>query len=196
MRKTYRWIVFVLTLLDCFAHTELGYAQNLEKGDAEATAQIGLVAGVGTHASLNGNVGTAVTDKVFAFAELGWIPLGGTSASFNTIPGANINFKSGGRILSFMAGAQYQLREMTSFTPYAVGALGLVHASQNVSQTLGGTTTNVSVSNSNFYVGVGGGARHYFNESWGFKPELMIFLGKDTFFRFGAGFFYEFGSHR
>src|SRR5262249_21936921 len=145
MRKPYRWSLFVVTaFMGCLAYTEQGYAQSLERGDAEATAQLGIVAGVGTHASLNGSIGAAVTDKVFAFGELGWIPRGGTTASVNTIPGSNINFESGGRILTFMAGGQYQLHTVNAFTPYAVGALGLVHASQSVTQTLGGTTTNAS----------------------------------------------------
>jgi Outer membrane protein beta-barrel domain len=197
MRKTHRWILHIVTaFMGCLSFVAGGYAQNLEKGDVEATAQLGIVAGVGTHGSLNGSVGTAITDKLFAFGELGWIPLGGANATVNGIPGGNINFESGGRILSFMVGAQYQLREMTLFTPYAAGALGLVHSSQSVTQTLGGTTTNVSLSNSNFYVSFGGGARHYFNDKWGFKPEFMIFAGDNTFFRFGAGVFYEFGSRR
>jgi opacity protein-like surface antigen len=192
MRKKDRWIGFVVIALMCLANAKIGFAQNLEKGDVEGTAQLGIVAGVGTHASLSGKIGKAVTDKVLAFGEIGWIPLGGTTASVNSIPGSNINFESSGRIWSFMAGAEYQLRAMTSFTPYVSGALGLVHSSQKVSQTLGGATTNASVSSNNLYVGFGGGARRYFNENWGFKPELMVFAGDNTFFRFGAGVFYEF----
>jgi hypothetical protein len=61
-----------------------------------------------------------------------------------------------------------------------------------VESTVGGSVQNVSSSSNNFYVSFGGGARYYVKDSWGFKPEFMIFAGDNTFFRFGAGIFYQF----
>jgi hypothetical protein len=41
---------------------------------------------------------------------------------------------------------------------------------------------------------IGGGARYYVKDRWGFKPELMVFAGEDSFVRLGVGMFYQFGQ--
>jgi Outer membrane protein beta-barrel domain len=169
-----------------------GYAQNLEKGKVEATGQVGLVTGIRTHASFAGSVGKALTDRVFMLGELGYIPLGGASAS-GSGPGGGLNFDAGGKVVTFMGGAQYQFSEKNAFIPYAGVGLGLVHSSFSSSSTVNGQTTNLDVSSNNFYVNFGGGARYYMKDRWGIKPELMIFAGDDSFFRFSVGVFYQFG---
>jgi hypothetical protein len=168
------------------------HAQTMEKGQVEVTGQAGFVAGIGTHGSLAGKVGGAVNDRVFVFGELGWVPLGGASTS-GTTPGGFFEFASSGRILTFMGGAHYQFRESRSFIPYAGGGLGVVHGSGSVTSTVGGSTTSTSFSSSNFYASLGGGARYYVTSRWGFKPEMMIFVGDDTFVRLAGGIFYQFG---
>ena len=64
---------------------------------------------------------------------------------------------------------------------------------QNFTSTVGGSTTNIDFSDTDFYASFVGGARYYVKDNWGFKPELTIFAGSDTFFRFAAGMFYQFG---
>ena len=182
---------FIATAIGCLTIAASGYAQKLEKGYVETTGQVGIVTGIGTHASLSGSIGTAVTDRVVAFGEFGWIPLGGTNVTTITTPGNTLGFTSSGRILTFMGGAHYYFRETRSFIPYAGGALGLVHGSGSTSQTVGGITAQSSFTTNHLYVSFGGGARYYVTDRWGFKPEFMIFAGDDTFFRFGAGAFYQ-----
>ena len=185
--KNNRLMPALLAVVCCAVFAASGYAQSLESGEVEATGQAGIAAGIGTHASFAGSVGKALNDRVFVLGEFGYIPLGGANAS-----GTGFEVASTGRVLTFMAGAQYQFNDMRSFTPYAGGGLGVVHAGGSVSSTVGGTTSNASFSSNNFYVNFGGGARYYVRDSWGFKPELMIFAGEDSFFRFSVGMFYQF----
>ena len=169
-----------------------GYAQQLERGKVEATGQVGLAFGIGTRASFAGALGAAINERIFVLGEFGWVPLGGASAS-GSIPGAGaFEIDTGGNLFSFMAGAQYQFNPQGSIVPYAGAALGVVHSSGSFDSNLNGTVQNVSVSNNNFYVSFGGGARYYVKDRWGFKPEFMIFAGDDTYFRFGIGMFYQF----
>ena len=39
-----------------------------------------------------------------------------------------------------------------------------------------------------------GGGRYYASDRWGFKPELTLFVGSNTFVRIGGGIFYQFGK--
>jgi Outer membrane protein beta-barrel domain len=175
--------------VSCLLLAGSGYAQSLEKGDVEATGQVGIAAGIGgTHASFGASAGKAVTNRVFALGEFGYVPIGGPSGS-----GTGFQFSSGGKVLTFMGGAQYQFSEKSSFIPYAGGGLGILHFSAESSATVGGQTTSIDVSDNKFYVNFGGGARYYVKDRWGFKPELMIFAGDDSFFRFAVGMFYRFG---
>src|SRR5262245_33058240 len=112
----------------CLVIVMSGYAQSTEKGNIEAQAQARIGAGNGKHASLGGSVGTAVADKVFAFGEFSWIPIGGASTTV-TGPGGTIESASSGRFMTFMVGAHYQFEKQKSFIPYAGGSLGVVHAS-------------------------------------------------------------------
>ena len=177
----------------CLLLTVSGYAQSLEKGEVEGTGQVGIVTGIdSTHASFAGSLGKSITDNVFALGEFGYVPMGGASASGNS-PTGGFNIDAGGRLLTFMVGAQYQFNQRGYFVPYAGAGLGFVHASANFSSTVGGSTTSVDVSNTDFYASFVGGARYYVKDNWGFKPELTIFAGSDTFFRFAAGMFYQFG---
>jgi opacity protein-like surface antigen len=179
----------VAGVVGCLLLAASGYAQTLEKGEVEATGQVGIVTGIKTHASFAASAGKAITDRIFAQGEFGYIPLGGTSF---TVPGGGPQFSSGGSVMSFMGGAQYQFSERNSFIPYAGGAVGIVRFSGSVTSTSGGTTTTADASDSDFYVSLSGGARYYVKDRWGFKPEFTIFAGDDTFFRFGVGFFYQF----
>jgi len=192
MKTNNRLTQIIAAAVGCFVIATSGYAQNTEIGKVEATGQVGIVGGIGTHASLGLSGGTALNDRVFAFGEFSWIPLGGASIT-TTSPNSFFELATSGRILTFMAGAHYQFRETRKFIPYAGGALGLVHGSGSTTQTIGGTTTETNFSNDNFYVSLGGGARYYVNDRWGFKPEIMVFVGDDSFVRFGGGIFYQFG---
>ena len=193
LKKNNRYMQIIAAAVACAFLAVPGYAQQLEKGKVEATGHVGLALGVGTRAAFAGTLGGAINERVFVLGEFGYIPLGGTSASGVT-PGGGFSFDAGGKILSFMAGAQYQFNSQRSFVPYAGAALGLVHSSGDFESVVGGSTQNISVTSNNFYVSFGGGARYYVKDRWGFKPEFMIFAGDDTFFRMGVGLFYQFGQ--
>jgi hypothetical protein len=193
LKKNNRLMQIMAAAMACLFLAASGYAQQLEKGKVEATGQVGLALGVGTRAAFAGTLGTAINERVFVLGEFGYIPVGGVSASGQTAGGL-FEFDSGGKILSFMAGAQYQFTAQRSFVPYAGAALGLVHASGEARTTVGGQTQTVSLSSNNFYISFGGGARYYVKDKWGFKPELMFFAGDDSFVRLGVGMFYQFGQ--
>src|SRR5215475_4222314 len=84
--------VFVATL-GCFAMATMGYAQNIEQGQLEASANAGLVTGIGTHTALGGSVGGVVRNRIFAYGEFSYIPIAGGSF---TIPTFQTNFDSKG----------------------------------------------------------------------------------------------------
>jgi opacity protein-like surface antigen len=193
LKKNNRLMQIMAAVAACLVLAASGYAQQLEKGKIETTGHVGLAMGVGTRAAFAGTLGTAINDRVFVLGELGWIPLGGTSASGQT-GGSSFEFDSGGKILTFMAGAQYQFNAQRSFVPYAGAGLGLVHSSGETRTTIGGSTQTINVSSNNFYMSIGGGARYYVKDRWGFKPELMVFAGEDSFVRLGVGMFYQFGQ--
>ena len=192
--KSYRVKQIIAATAICLVIAASGYAQGMDKGQAEVTGQVGVVAGVGTHASFAGSGGVAVTDKVFVFGEFGYIPAGGGSGSVSTGT-SGFEFASSGKLVTFMAGAQYGFTEQRSFIPYAGAALGVVHSGFKVSSTVNGVKTEIEASGNDLAVSFGGGARYYVNDRWGFKPELMIFVsGEDkNFVRFSGGIFYQFG---
>ena len=193
LKKNNRLMQVIAAAVTCLVVASSGYAQQLVKGKIEATGQIGVATGIGTQASFAGSLGAAIKDNVLVLGEFGWIPLGGASASGSAPGGAFLEFSTGGRVLTFMAGAQYQFRETHSFVPYAGAALGLVDSSGELETTVSGSSQSANFSRTDFYMSFGGGARYYVKDSWGFKPEFMIFAGDNTFFRFGAGIFYQFG---
>jgi opacity protein-like surface antigen len=192
MKRNKRLMQIIATAACCLVFAVSGFGQEMEKGQVEATGQVGVVAGVGTHVSFAGSLGWAVTDRVFGFGELGYAPLGGASGSVQG-PGGGFQFASDGHILSFMVGAQYQLRPQGAFIPYGAAALGGVRFSGSSTTTVNNQTTQLEFSSGHFYAAFGGGARYYVSDRWGFKPELMFFAGEDSFVRFGAGLFYQFG---
>jgi hypothetical protein len=161
----------------------------LDAGEVEATAQAGIVAGAGTHASFAASLGKAVNDRVFVLGEFGYVPLGGGSGSVST-PGGGFEFASGGKLLSFMGGAQYQFNDYNSFAPFAGAAIGVLRSSFENTIT-GPPSISVSGTSSDFYASFTGGARYYVRDRWGFKPEFTIFAGSDSFVRFGVGVFYQ-----
>lgn len=167
-----------------------GYAQTLDAGEVEATAQAGIVAGVGTNASFAASLGKAINDRVFVLGEFGWVPLGGGSGTVST-PGGGFEFAAGGKLLSFMGGLQYQFNDYNAFAPYAGAALGAVRSTFDSSIT-GVSNISANERSTDFYVSFSGGARYYVRDRWGFKPEITIFAGTDSFFRFGVGVFYQF----
>ena len=162
--------VFLIAAVGLFVMTGLGYGQDIEQGQIEATGQVGLVSGIGTHGAFGGSVGAAMDKHFLAFGEFLFIPLG-----------------VGARSLNFDGGVQYQFRKQGSTVPYAGGGLGLLHSSASFDG------LNLGSSN-DFYVNFGGGVRYYMTEQWGFRPELTIFAGPNTFVRIGAGVFYRFGK--
>jgi opacity protein-like surface antigen len=192
LKNNNRLMQIMAAVVACVFVATSGYAQQLEKGKFEATGQVGLAFGVGTRAAFAGTVGAALNERVFVLGEFGWIPSGGSTAE-TSIPGGGVfEIDSGGNLFSFMAGAQYQFNSQGSFVPYAGAALGVVHSSESAEVNINGSVQRNSISNSDFYVSFGGGARYYVKDRWGFKPEFMVFGGEDTFFRFGIGMFYQF----
>lgn len=192
MKRNNRLTQMIAAAAGCLVIAASGYAQNLEQGKVEGAAQVGIVADLGTRASLAGSVGTALSDRVFAFGEFGWIPLGGGSIS-TASPGSFLELANSGRVLTFMFGGHYAFDESHSVIPYLGAAIGGVHQSASFTRTEGGVSTTTTASRGNFYVNLSAGARYYVKDNWGLKPEVTWFVGDDNFIRFGGGVFYTFG---
>jgi hypothetical protein len=189
MKSKYRvWIQVLSTVICCVVLSAVSYGQGLDKGHLEATGQIGLAAGIGTHGSIGGSVAGAVTDRIIALGELTYIPRGG-----GDVEALGFSSSASSKSYTFNVGAQYQIKKARQISPYAGIGLGFLHSSSSFTSSIG--PVDVSTSDTDFYVNFGGGARYYMkNNRWGFKPELMIFAGPSTFVRLGAGIFYQFGK--
>jgi len=183
--------VSLIATVGLFVMTGVGYGQDLEKGQIEATGQVGFVSGIGTHGAFGGSVGGALSEHVLAFGEFLYIPLGSS-----TVRILGVNQSVSGRAFNFDGGLQYQFRRHGSMVPYAGVGLGLVHsgASGPSSFTFQGFNFSAGGSSNDFYANLGGGVRYYMTEQWGFRPEFTIFAGSNTFVRIGAGVFYQFGK--
>ena len=183
--------VFLITLFVLFVVITEGYGQEKEKGQIEATGQIGFVSGIGTHGAFGGSGGTALNEHVLVFGEFLYIPLGSS-----TVRVLGVNQSVSARGFNFDGGLQYQFRKNGSMVPYAGVGLGLLHSSASISTNFSfqGFNFNAGGSSNDFYVNVGGDIRYYVSEQWGVRPELTIFAGPNTFVRIGAGVFYEFGK--
>jgi hypothetical protein len=189
LRSNFKWKNVVVVLISLNLGAAALYGQDLQKGQSEVTGHAGLVAGIGTHPSFGGTIGTVVTDKLFVLGEFSYMPLGvGSVEAFG--------FRSGGSAKAgiFNFGGQYLFRKSGSLAPYAGAGLAIVHSSVDYSSTFGGTTTSVSAGGTDAYLSLSGGARYYASDRWGFKPEFTVFLGSNTFVRIGGGIFYQFGE--
>jgi hypothetical protein len=188
--KTIQWKsmpVFVAVVL-CVVVSAAVYAQ--EPRQIEADAQVGLVSGIGTHGSFGGGLGVALTPRVLGYGEVTYIPLGGTSTSVTPL-----GFQSGAsaKAINFNVGARYEFSRTRSMAPYGAFGLGLLHSSSSFSSTFAGTSVSGEASSNDVYFNFGGGLRYFVNDRWGWRPEMMIFAGSNTYVRLGAGVFYYFG---
>ena len=182
-------MVWLATTISLFLMTGRGYAQEMEKGQLEATGQLGLVAGIGSHAAVGGSVGAAVNQRVFVAGEFLYIPLGSS-----TVRILDTNTSVSAHAYNFDFAVQYQFRTYGSAVPYVGAGLGLLHSSASVSNTFSfqGFSFSTGGSSNDFYANFGGGIRYYVSPQWGFRPELTVFAGSNSFVRIGAGVFYEF----
>jgi hypothetical protein len=173
----------------CLVMSGTSYAQ--ESREVEANAQVGIVSGIGTHASFGGNIGMALGPRIRGYGEFSYIPLGGSSTS---IPGVG-QAEAGARAYNFNLTGEYQFSRSRSslLEPYAAFGLGLLRTSSSYSTSVGGMTVSGETSSKDLYFNIGGGLRYFVDERWGLRPELMIFAGSNTYVRLGAGIFYRFG---
>jgi hypothetical protein len=183
--------VSLIAAFGLFVMTAVGYGQSMEQGQIEATGQIGFVSGIGTHVALGGSAGVALKERVLAFGEFLYIPLGSSTV---TILGTNRSVSA--HAFNLDGGLQYQFRKYGSMVPYAGVGLGVLHSAASISNTFSFQGLNFSTggSSNDFYVNLGGGVRYYVTEQWGFRPEFTIFAGPNSFVRIGAGVFYQFGK--
>ena len=183
--------VSLIAIFGLVVMTGLGYGQSMEQGQIEATGQIGFVSGIGTHGAFGGSAGAALNQRVFAFGEFLYIPLGSS-----TITVLGVNQSVSARGFNFDGGLQYQFRKYRSMVPYGGVGLGFLHSAASTSNTFSFQGFNFSTggSSNDFYANLGGGVRYYVTEQWGFRPELTIFAGSNSFVRIGVGVFYEFGK--
>jgi Outer membrane protein beta-barrel domain len=176
------------TIVACFVMAAACYAQ--EPRLVEVNGQVGLVSGIGTHGSFGGGMGVALTPRVLGYGEFSYIPLGGASSS---VPAFGLQAGGSAKAYNFNVGGQYQFSRSNNMTPYAGFGLGVLHAASSYSSTFGGVTVSGKSSSSDLYFNLGGGVRYPVNERWGFRPELMIFAGSNTYVRMGGGIFYNLG---
>jgi hypothetical protein len=183
--------MIALTVATLFLMTSFAYAQEIEKGQLEATGQIGFVSGIGTHAAVGASVAGGLSDRFLVSGEFLYIPLGSSTV---TILGNTTSVSA--RAYNVDGGVQFLFQKYGSIVPYAGAGLGLLHSSASVSSTFSFQGFNFSTggSSNDFYANFGGGVRYFVTPQWGIRPELTIFAGSNTFVRIGAGVFYQFSK--
>lgn len=167
------------------------FAQDQEPAKVEATGMVGVLTGIGTHGMVGGSIAAAIRNRFSVIGELSYIPLGSDSVN---VLGVRSEFSA--KAISLNVGGQYQLRESRKVSPYVGAGVGFLHSSSSssVTTTFQGFDFNGGSSDTNAYLNLGGGGRYYVKDRWGVKPELMLFLGHQTFARVSAGVFYQFGK--
>jgi len=181
--------LFVITVFAVITSVA-SYGQGIVPGNVEVTGHLGLVSGIGSHGSFGGSLGTPITDHMILSGDLSYIPMGGSSVTIN---GATAS--SSAKAFNFNGNLQYQFKASHAVIPYAGAGLGFLHSSFNSTSNLGGTGPFVvQGSSTDMYFNMGGGLRYFVNERWGFRPELMIFAGSNTYVRLAGGVFYKFGE--
>ena len=156
----------------------------------EVTGHLGLVSGIGSHGSFGGSFGAPVADHVIVSGDLSYIPLGGGSV---TMFGSTTSTSA--KACNFNGNLQYEFKRARATVPYAEAGLGFLHSSFSTSSNLvGAGSLNAQGSSTNLYFNAGGGLRYYVKDNWGFRPEFLIFAGSNTYIRFAAGIFYQFGE--
>src|SRR5262249_25685286 len=113
-----RTICFI-TIMGLFLIPRVSFGQDVEKGQVEATGQVGIVSGIGTHGAFGGTIAGALSENVFVYGEFLYIPLGSSNVS---ILGVNTNVSAKG--YNFDAGIHYQFRKYGSIVPYGNVGLG------------------------------------------------------------------------
>jgi len=160
------------------------------QGNVEVTGHLAIVSGIGSHGSFGGSLAVPVTDNLIMSGDLSYIPMGGGSV---TVQGSTTS--SSAKALNFNGTLQYQFKQTHAAVPYAGAGLGLLHSSFDTSSNVAGVTSfSVAGSSTDLYFNIGGGLRYFVNERWGFRPELMVFAGPNTYVRIAGGIFYRFGE--
>jgi Outer membrane protein beta-barrel domain len=158
-------------------------------GNMEVTGHLGIVSGIGSHGSFGGSIGAPISDHLLLLGDLSYIPMGGASVTFG---GATTS--SSAKAFNFNGTLQYQFKAVRAVVPYAGAGLGFLRSSFNTSAIGFGPAISVNGSSTDMYFNAGGGMRYYVKERWGFRPELMVFAGSNTYVRIAGGIFYQFGE--
>jgi hypothetical protein len=165
-------------------------AASYGQGSMEVTGNVGVVGGMGSHASFGGSIGAPITDRLILSGDFFYIPMGSSRV---TVGGATT--RSSASAFDLNGNLQYQFNPSHSVVPYAGAGIGFLRSSVEVSNTNPPPgTISISASSTNAYFSFGGGLRHYVKPNWGFRPEFMFFAGSNTFVRFAGGIFYQFGE--
>jgi hypothetical protein len=178
--------VLTITALVMVASVASSYGQ----GNVEVTGHLGIVSGIGSHGSFGGSLAVPATDNLILSGDLSYIPMGGGSV---TVQGSTTS--SSASAFNFNGTLQYQFKQTRDVAPYAGAGLGLLHSSFDTSSNvLGVPSFSVAGSSTDLYFNIGGGFRYFVNSRWGFRPELMVFAGPNTYLRLAGGIFYRFGE--
>jgi len=132
-----------------------------------------------------------VSDRLMLSGDLSYIPLGGSSVTF-----FGSTTSASAKAINFNGNLQYQFKRTNDVVPYAGAGLGFLRNSfHSSSDGLGLGPIEVSGSSTDVYFNMGGGLRYFVKgKRWGFRPELMIFAGSNTYVRFAGGIFYKIGE--
>ena len=175
--------VLAITALVMVACVTSSYGQ-------EITGHLGMVSGIGSHGSFGGSLGVPVTKSLMLAGDLSYIPMGGGSV---TVLGSTTSTSS--KAFNFNGTLQYQFKPTGAIVPYAGAGLGFLHSSFDASSNGPGLPPIIAAgSSTDLYFNVGGGLRYFVNGRWGFRPELMVFAGPNTYVRVAGGIFYRFGE--
>jgi hypothetical protein len=138
--------------------------------------------------------GYAIRSNLMIVGEVMRTRLLNPTLSFNilSVP-TSVGFDAS--LIEATGGVQYQapLRE-SRIAPFARVQIGLAHSKLDAQN----STFNVldlNLSDNNFTVNFGGGARIYFTPSWGLRPEIKIaHIPNETWVRTSLGLFFQFGK--
>src|SRR5262245_66648999 len=98
------------------------------QGSTEVTGNVGVVGGIGSHASLGGSIATPITDRLILAGDLFYIPMGSSSVTVGTT-----TTNSSASAFNLNGTLQYQFNPTHSVVPYAGAGIGFLRSSGEVS---------------------------------------------------------------
>jgi hypothetical protein len=171
----------------CLCSPPILLAQSNDTDGGEVAAFAGGVFGLGTHGTVGGSAGAAISRYALALFEGSYTPLGS-----NTIqPWPEKSTVARSHLTDFDVCFHIRVPLKERWAPYGILGVGLLWNGLR-QESLDSHGYQVSYHWNQFNAGflTGAGVRYFVGENWGIRPEFKVIISKQTFTQVSMGVFY------